>query len=137
MGLSLRDRLKAIKRCIQIIVDPKTEYLNLLWETKEVDTDRSNKILTHTFYQNGADPTHPFMVYMARVAGYSTSIEDLNQRAAYYLNKVAVAYMHFNPSKTHELQYIAQPLIAVEKNTKDSGDEKLEMEVDTTEKTPN
>lgn len=136
MGLSIKDRLKAFKRCMKIIFSPKTEHINLLWETKELDNDGENKIFTHTFFKDGEDPVKPMMVYMARVAGHSNSLEELNTRAGYYLSRVAIAYMHFKPSSTHELKYIGEPIIAVEIQDKDSDEANTDMDSKVQENRP-
>lgn len=117
MGLSLKDRFKALKRTLRVICDPKTNYVNLLWEIEEKDTDGENKINTHTFYKDGQKPFNPLLVYMARVAGYSENLEEVNAKTNFYLNKVAVAFMLFNPSKQTELQYVANPIVEVKKES--------------------
>lgn len=110
MALSLKDRIKCLIRMINILMNPKTDYFNLLWVEDDREKDGGKKTNTHTFFRDGTNPVNPLLVYMARVAGQCNSVEEMNQRAEFYLSKVAVAYTHYNPSETHQLQYIAQPL---------------------------
>lgn len=123
MSLSVFARLKAFVRVVRVLVSPKTQYLNLLWSIENPNNKVKDDILTHTFYQEGDDPTDPFLVYMARVAGRSKNLEDMNKRAEFYLDKVAVAYMLFNPSEEHAIAYIAKPLRQVPKKTEVENDE--------------
>lgn len=115
MSLSIQDRLKAFCRVVKVLVSPKTQYLNLLWSVENINNEKKDDILTHTFYQEGDDPTDPFLVYMARVAGQSQNLEDMNKRAEFYLDKVAVDYMLFNPSDEHDIAYIGKPLRQIPK----------------------
>lgn len=117
MSLSIKDRIKAFVRVVRILINPKTKYLNVLWSVDNPNNKKKDDILTHTFYQEGDDPTDPFIIYMARVAGRSENLEDMNKRAEFFLDKVAVAYMLFNPSDEHAIAYIGKPLRQVAKKT--------------------
>lgn len=117
MGLSLKDRTKAFIRTIKVIFNPKTSYLNLLWVEGDLDnatTDIKNKdkILTHTFFETGKKSYEPFLVYMAQVAGQSNNLEELNQRAEFYLSKVAVAYklLHKDRIEGYDIRFVGEPI---------------------------
>ncbi|HGF9504065.1 TPA: hypothetical protein ACJEU7_001260 [Acinetobacter baumannii] len=115
MKLSIKDRLKAVSRVLKIAINPKTSFLNLFW----IDNERGD-ILTHTFYVDGQSPTKPFLVYMARVAGNSKNIEELNQHLEFYISKAIVAYSKFNPDEDGDIVYIQEPvrIIELEENPK-------------------
>ncbi|OIH12068.1 hypothetical protein A7M79_00855 [Acinetobacter baumannii] len=115
MKLSIKDRLKAVSRVLKIAINPKTSFLNLFW----IDNERGD-ILTHTFYVDGQSPTKPFLVYMARVAGNSKNIEELNQHLEFYISKAIVAYSKFNPDEDGDIVYIQEPvrIIELEENSK-------------------
>lgn len=115
MKLSIKDRLKAVSRVLKIAINPKTSFLNLFW----IDNERGD-ILTHTFYVDGQSPTKPFLVYMARVAGNSKNIEELNQHLEFYISKAIVAYSKFNPDQDGDIVYIQEPvrIIELEENPK-------------------
>lgn len=115
MALSLKDRIKGLYRCFKILLNPKTNYVNLLWRTQEQEDDGDQKILTHTFYESGSSPVNPMLVYMARVAGKSETLEEVNQRSEYYLSRVCIAHMHHRPSETHVLRFMSNPIRSVEK----------------------
>lgn len=110
MKLSIKDRLKAVSRVLKIALNPKTSYLNLFW----VDNEKGN-ILTHTFYVEGQSTTEPFLIYMAKVAGDSENIEDLNQRLEFYISKAIVAYSKFNPDESRDIVYLQEPVRVIER----------------------
>lgn len=119
MSLTIVDRLKAVLRVIRIAADPKVDYVNLMWQAKSnvalegasaYDHDDKKAIYTHTFFMGSESPVKPLLAYMAQVAARSETLEDLNVRCEYYLNKVAVAHMKLHPNSDIELQYVAQPI---------------------------
>lgn len=114
MTLSAKDRIKGIYRCLKIFLNPNTNYVNLLWRTQEQEDDGDRKILTHTFYESGSSPVDPMLVYMARVAGKSETLEEVNHRSEYYLSRVCIAHMHHRPSETHVLRFMGNPIRSVE-----------------------
>ena len=125
MSLSLKDRFKAIVRICRIAFDPSVDYINLMWQSKSsvkptnapvYDSNDKRTIYTHTFYVEGDKPVNTMMTYMAHVAAKSDNLDDLNVRCEYYLNKVAVAHMLFNPDSDNELQYISKPIRCVPKD---------------------
>ena len=102
--LSLKDRYRLIKRVLKLALDKDSKYVNLLWQTPKGNEH------THTFYAEGTDPTAPFLTYMATVAGKSESLEDMNDRAHYYLSKTTVAFTKLHGLNLDDYCYVAQPI---------------------------
>ena len=122
MSLPLKDRFKALARICRIVFDPNVDYINMMWQTKSADrpndtpvydVDEKRAIFTHTFFVDGDKPVNTMMTYMAHVAAKSDNLDDLNVRCEFYLNKVAVAHMLFNPDSDNELQYISEPIRSI------------------------
>lgn len=102
--LSFKDRLIVLKRAIKLVLDKDTQYVNLLW----VNPNESQSV--HTIYAAGTDPIDPFLAYMAKVAGKSETLDDVNKRIHYYLDKVTVAYAHHTGTDLDTLAIMANPI---------------------------
>lgn len=102
--LSLKDRYRLIKRVLKLALNKDSEYLNMLWKNPKGD------VLTHTFYPEGTDPTEPFIAYMAKVAGHSDTLESMNKRAEYYLDKTTVAFTKLHGLPLDDYCYVGSPI---------------------------
>lgn len=102
--LSFKDRYRLVKRVLKLALNKDSEYLNMLWKNPKGD------VLTHTFYPEGTDPTEPFIVYMAKVAGHSDTLEAMNKRAQFYLNKTTVAFTKLHGLKLDDYCYVGNPI---------------------------
>ena len=102
--LSFKDRYHLVKRVLKLALNKDSKYVNLLWQTPKGDEH------THTFYAEGTDPTAPFLTYMATVAGKSESLEDMNDRAHYYLSKTTVAFTKLHGLKLDDYCYVGNPI---------------------------
>ena len=102
--LSLKDRYRLVKRVLKLALDKDSKYVNLLWQTPEGSEQ------THTFYAEGTDPTEPFLTYMATVAGKSKTLEAMNERAQFYLNKTTVAFTKLHGLKLDDYCYVGNPI---------------------------
>lgn len=102
--LSLKDRYRLIKRVLKLALDKDSKYVNLMWQTPEED------IHTHTFYVEGMKPVEPFLAYMASVAGKSKTLEAMNERAQYYLNKTTVAFTKLHGLALDDYCYVSSPI---------------------------
>lgn len=102
--LSLKDRYRLIKRVLKLALDKDSKYINLLWQTPEGDEQ------VHTFYAEGTSPIEPFLSYMASVAGKSKTLEAMNERAQYYLNKTTVAFTKLHGLPLDDYCYVANPI---------------------------
>lgn len=107
--LSIKDRLKLVYRVLNLALSKDTNYVNLLWKNSGTKTP------THTFYAEGIDPKEPFLEYIATVAGSSKTIEDLNTRAEFFLDKSTVAYCLLNELDLNKYAYIDNPIRKVDK----------------------
>lgn len=106
MGLNLKDRAKFLWRCIKLAFKKDLDYVNLLW-------NEDKTYLTHTFYQDGANPTEPFLLYLARVAAKSEDFNQLNSRCEWILNKATVGYCAEHGYDLENFKYIKGPIIFV------------------------
>lgn len=107
--LSIKDRIKLLYRVLKIVLSKDTNYVNILWKNS------GNEIPTHTFYAEGLDPKEPFLEYIANVAGNSKTIEDLNKRAEFFLDKSTVAYCLLNELDLNTHAYVDNPIRKVGK----------------------
>lgn len=106
MGLNLKDRVKFLWRCIKLAFKKDLDYVNLLW-------NEDKTYLTHTFYQEGDDPTEPFLLYLARVSAKSENLAELNARCEWILNKAAVGYCSEHGYDLEHFEYIKDPIVFV------------------------
>ena len=102
--LSIKDRIKLLYRVLKLVLSKDTNYVNILWKNS------GTKIPTHTFYAEGIDPKEPFLEYIATVAGNSKTIEDLNKRAEFFLDKSTVAYCLLNKLDLDKYAYVDNPI---------------------------
>lgn len=106
MGLNLKDRVKFLWRCIKLAFKKDLDYVNMLWNEDDL-------YLTHTFYQEGTDPTKPFLLYLARVSAKSENLAEFNARCEWLLNKATVGYCSEHGYDLENFQYIKDPIIFV------------------------
>lgn len=102
--LSFKDRYRLVKRVLKLALNKDSKYVNLLWQTPEGNEQ------VHTFYAEGTNPVEPFLTYMATVAGRSKTLEDMNDRAHYYLSKTTIAFTKLHALELDDYCYVGNPI---------------------------